>query len=559
MKSIQTKFIALILSCVLMCAVVSGGAGVINSQLAIDKDSAEIMNLMCSDKTKELNALLAGIEQSVETLALYTFEQLESIDLLKTDAEYMNSYTKKLESVAISIANNTNGALAVYVRYNPEFAPPTSGLFWSKTEINGTFQPLTPTDFSVYSPDDVEHVGWYYIPVKNAKATWITPYLNKNINEYMISYVIPIYRNNETVGVVGMDIDFNLITDSVASMQAYNTGYAFLTDSDANVMFHKDMPVGASMSNTDNALLPVVHELKNGTSGSSLFSYKWRGQEKKLAFRTLVNGMTISVTAPAHEIHQARNNLIVQICIAVILVAGFSIFLTIALTRRIIRPLRELTTAAKKIADGDLGISLTYQTKDEIGILADSFQQTVGHLQQYIEYINGLAYRDALTGIKNNTAYQDAAKRLEEQIRSGQPDFAVIVFDINGLKYVNDTYGHDFGDMLIIDSCRIICRSFKKSPVYRIGGDEFVAILEGDDYVRYSELLQEFEDNIIEVNKITREDCQISIARGIAVYSPETDLVFANVFKRADDAMYQNKIEMKRKIEETKDIAEVVQ
>ena len=78
-------------------------------------------------------------------------------------------------------------------------------------------------------------------------------------------------------------------------------------------------------------------------------------------------------------------------------------------------------------------------------------QQTVNHLQKYINYINGLAYRDGLTGVKNKTAYQETVIRLEEQTRIGRPQFAVVVFDINGLKEINDTNGHDFGDMLIID------------------------------------------------------------------------------------------------------------
>ena len=126
-------------------------------------------------------------------------------------------------------------------------------------------------------------------------------------------------------------------------------------------------------------------------------------------------------------------------------------------------------------------------------MLADSFQQTVSHLQKYINYINGLAYRDALTGVKNKTAYQETIANLEERTRTGRPEFAMIVFDINNLKIINDTLGHDFGDILIIDSCKLICKVFKRSPVYRIGGDEFVVILENDDFNKYEELLARFK------------------------------------------------------------------
>lgn len=128
MKSIQTKFIVLILGCILLSSSVIGGAGILNAKHVVDEDSVKIMNLMCKEKTQEINALLSRIQQSVKTLAVYSIEQLESVERLKTDSEYINAYTQKLETVAVNAASNTEGAMAVYVRFNPEFTPPTSGL-----------------------------------------------------------------------------------------------------------------------------------------------------------------------------------------------------------------------------------------------------------------------------------------------------------------------------------------------------------------------------------------------------------------------------------------------
>ena len=702
MKSIQTKFIALILSCVFVCSAVIGGAGILSSKRVVDEDSARLMNYRCSELACEVDATLSRIEQSVKTLAVYTDENLESLDRLKHDDAYLKEFTEKIESVAVNAANNTEGTVAVYVRFNPEFTPPESGLFWSKTNLSGTFQKMVPTDFSRYSPTDLEHVGWYYIPVKNGRAIWMSPYTNENINVQMISYVIPIYKSNETVGVVGMDIDFNVIKDMIKNVRLYESGYAFLTDEKGNVMHHKvypfgiamgnvdkslnsvvaelengtsgsslfsyvdenvkkkmafrtlrngmrlavtaplseidknknvllfqivvsllviaplsvlvtvlmtrriirplkmisyvipiyksnetvgvvgmdidfnvikDMiknvrlyesgyafltdekgnvmhhkvyPFGIAMGNVDKSLNSVVAELENGTSGSSLFSYVDENVKKKMAFRTLRNGMRLAVTAPLSEIDKNKNVLLFQIVVSLLVIAPLSVLVTVLMTRRIIRPLKELNEAAKQIANGDLSISLTRQTKDEVGTLAESFQQTVDHLQTYINYINSLAYRDGLTGVKNKAAYQEAERRLEEKMRSGHAEFAVVVLDIDNLKWINDYYGHDFGDMFIVDACRLICKSFPHSPVYRIGGDEFAVILEGVDYEKYAQLLEQFNAAVEEYNRSGQKDMQLSIARGIAVYNSDTDLVFSNVFKRADDAMYQNKASMKR-------------
>lgn len=544
-KSIQTKFIILILTCILLSSGIVGGAGILNSKRVVEQDATKIMSLICAEKTQQINALLSRIEQSVNTLAVYSITNLESVDRLKNDPDYIDAYTKRLESVAVNAASNTEGALAVYVRFNPQFTPPTSGLFWSKTSLDGSFHQLTPTDFSGFSPSDVERVGWYYIPVKNGKPTWMAPYFNKNINVKMISFVIPLYMNHQTVGVVGMDIDFSVITNIVKDTQVYENGYAFLTDASGTIMYHHNFEMGTPLAIIDPVLRPLAAELQNLTSGSSLYPYAWKDKEKKMAFRSLSNGMRLAITSPVSEIDSSKNDLIMQISLAVIVIVIISVVLTVFMTRRLVRPLRELNEAAKKIAAGDLSVTLTHETKDEVGTLAESFQQTVVHLQKYISYINGLAYRDSLTGVKNKTAYLEAAARFEEQMRLGRPEFAVVVLDINGLKRVNDSFGHDFGDMLIINACRIICKSFQHSPVFRVGGDEFVVILENVDYESYHQLLDNLEANIAEANKNGRADTHISIARGIAVYDSETDLVFANVFKRADDCMYQNKAAMK--------------
>lgn len=380
MKSIQTKFILLILGCILLSSSVIGGAGILNAKRVVDEDSVKIMNLICEEKVQEINALLSRIRQSVQTLALYSINQLESVDRLKTDKDYIKTYTQKLESIAVNAAGNTEGAMAVYIRFNPEFAPPRSGVFWSKTTLDGSLRQLVPTDFSEFNPADTEHVGWYYIPIKNGKATWMTPYFNKNINVHMISFVIPLYRDNQTVGVVGMDIDLDVIMTIVKGMRVYQSGYAFLIDKESNIVCHNEFEPGTSLNSMSGTLRPVAEEIQNGTSGHSLFSYTWQGEDKKMAFRTLSNGMKLVITSPVSEIDAARNDLTLQICVALVIIAVVSVLLTVLMTRRLTQPLRELNEAAKKIAAGDLSVSLTQQTKDEVGTLAESFQQTVEHL-----------------------------------------------------------------------------------------------------------------------------------------------------------------------------------
>ena len=87
----------------------------------------------------------------------------------------------------------------------------------------------------MYDPSDVEHVGWYYIPVQNGKETWMEPYLNSNIGVYMISYVIPIEVDGESIGIIGMDIDFSEFTDTIDSLSIFDSGYGFLVNESGKV------------------------------------------------------------------------------------------------------------------------------------------------------------------------------------------------------------------------------------------------------------------------------------------------------------------------------------
>lgn len=545
MKSIQTKFIALILGCVLLSSAVIGGAGVLSAQKVVDQDAAQVMNLLCSEQAQGLNALLSRIEQSVQTLAIYTVGQLESTARLQEDPDYRARYTQSLQAVAVNAAENTEGAVSVYIRYAPQLTDASSGLFWSRGqgEEHFTAQPLT--DLLRYDEEDTGHVGWNHLPVQEGGAVWMAPYENPTVNMKLISYVVPIYVEGQLVGVVGMDIDFALIAKTVAAMELYETGYAFLVDERGNVMYHEELPIGASMVAVDESLAPVIGALEKGSSERSLFAYKWRDVPKKMAFRSLSNGMRLAVTAPVAEIDAAKNQLIEQIGIAVVAISSLSVLATVLVARRIAKPLRELTAAAQKIAAGDLSTPIIHHTQDEVGVLADSFQQTVNHLQKYINYINGLAYQDSLTGMKNKTAYLDKVQQLEESIQAGGAQFAVGVFDINGLKLVNDTYGHDYGDMLLVECTRLICSAFKHSPVYRIGGDEFVVILERVDLENWEALLQVLTDQTAIRNQSTPPEYKVSIARGLSHYDPVQDVAYSTVFKRADEAMYRNKAAMK--------------
>ena len=147
---------------------------------------------------------------------------------------------------------------------------------------------------------------------------------------------------------------------------------------------------------------------------------------------------------------------------------------------------------------------------------------------------------DALTGVKNKHAYLDAEEQLDREIGEGTcPAFAISILDVNDLKIVNDTEGHKAGDEYLRRACAIVCNTFKHSPVFRVGGDEFAVISRGEDYARIDELVA----SIAEQNEKAGTEGGIVIACGMAKY--DGDACVAAVFERADHVMYENKSRLK--------------
>ena len=173
-------------------------------------------------------------------------------------------------------------------------------------------------------------------------------------------------------------------------------------------------------------------------------------------------------------------------------------------------------------------------------------ENKVERIRSRADEMDRLAHQDALTKVKNKAAYQEAMDRLEEESAAGEAQYGILMVDLNHLKMINDTYGHEHGDTYIINSCQLICQVFKQSPVFRIGGDEFVVLLEGQNYadreLLREKLSQSFARRAGDESLQPWERC--SAAMGMSVYRPG-DLGPDAVFKRADEEMYENKKAMK--------------
>ncbi len=196
-------------------------------------------------------------------------------------------------------------------------------------------------------------------------------------------------------------------------------------------------------------------------------------------------------------------------------------------------------------------VRMTVQkTTDEshyiIGI--ENINDEVKKEKQHLKALNSekeLARRDELTGIKNKTAYNELEKSVQANIDNGMDylPFGLVVCDTNELKKVNDSKGHVAGDEYIKQSAKLLCNIFVHSPVFRIGGDEFVVFLRGDDYTNREALMKTLQDQVWENQKSKSGPV---LASGMADFTPGKDKLVSEIFDRADKAMYKNKRDLKK-------------
>ena len=208
---------------------------------------------------------------------------------------------------------------------------------------------------------------------------------------------------------------------------------------------------------------------------------------------------------------------------------------------------------------------MNIHTGDEIEELADSMKKMERDLNSHIRTIlstmheltltrkkademSALAHKDGLTGLRNKTAFDKESKRIDQGIPEGKTEFGIVMIDLNFLKVINDNYGHDKGNVSLIKLCQIICEVFDHSPVFRIGGDEFVVLLENTDYKNVENLERQMNDRLAKLatDASLKTWERVSAAIGVALFDPKLDNSVDSVFKRADDLMYEHKKEMKK-------------
>ena len=532
MHSLRTR-ITLLTVCVTVIAVsLVTLVSVLFIRTSKHRESEQMLLLLCETGQRNMDYFFHNVQRSVGKVAAYAEENLTGLeeDVLKRQVDLTEEYFEEMVS-------RTSSVLTYYYRINPEISSNVKG-FWFTNLYGEGFSRHEVTDITLYDTEDTSKLVWFTVPKHTGEPVWLPPYITDNLDVRVISYNVPIYWRGQFVGVVGIEMDYSMLAEQVDGIRLYNNGYAFLCDEKGELFYHPRMDV-SQMAQGEKPSVP-----DEAVVDSTFVRYTFDGVEKMAAWMPLYNGMRLYAAVPVDEMEGDWRRLVWEIiAISAVILLSLSSF-TLFYTGRITRPLQELTEAAERLDKGNYEFDLQYDKDDEVGRLTATFRHLANHMKVHINDLNKRAYVDALTSVRNKGAFTDTVEKLQKRVdaNSAGAEFAVGIFDCDDLKAVNDQYGHDKGDIYLKTSCRLICRVFRHSPVFRIGGDEFAVLFQNEDYRDRNELIRLFgmEEKKISEGSVPPWE-QVHVTMGIAAYDPRLDRSVFDTIRRADKDMYARK------------------
>ena len=511
MRSFKSKLLIVSFSLMTLALLVAGSLGILFINQTMDADSNTIIGSLCESEEQKINNVLASVEQSANLMGSIAIEAYK--DEYRTGTPEFDAYNEQMAELFIEISNHTEAILTIYYRYNVEKFGPTAG-FWYGYDSNHNMVSKPTTNLSLYDKYDIQNSAWYYLPYEKGSACWIEPFYDQISKTYVLSYTVPIYSGKTFIGVVGMEVDFGIITDMVQQIDIFEGGSAYIINKYNKIVYHESLSF-----KSNKPALPKEHLEVKGN---------------------LRNEMTLVISAPEDSISKQGDVSVTKTVIYFTIILAVELVLMYFFIVKTTAPIKELTKASKSFKEGKFDVKLNVDAMGELGELADGVQTLIDELNERMENVNKLAFTDSLTGVFNKTAYVDHALRLNKNPQKHR--FAVVVLHLFNLIPMNDRFGREMGNEFLLTATEFIASIFNKSNVYRLTGGLFTIILEDSEYERKEFLFKSFVEGLKEQSIIIeQEEVQLPIAIGMAEFNKHKDKTVEDVYARADKFMQVNR------------------
>ena len=377
--------------------------------------------------------IVKNLETNAQNLTGVTVAQIDKIlssiqkipdNFAPIIERHLDSDKEMKEMVAMMVAGNKEilGACLAFEPYSRNPEEKYSSFYYFRRNDSISFMKLGNDKYDYFTLD------WYEIPKELGKSVWSEPYFDEGGVEQLIStYSVPLYdRRSGTkkfVGILTIDLSLDWFQKSISSIKVYESGFGFLISKNGVMVSHpvKDFIMNEtifSIADERNSpeLRDIGRKMLRGERGFGEITYKNARNDKPswLAYAPVtLNGWSIGVVFPVDEFMADATHL--SRVIAILAASGFVILLIllIAIARSITKPLRQLTLASEKFAQGDFEVELPeIHSKDEIGRLNTSFISMQKQLAKTIQNL-----RDASEQLQeSNEKLEDYSRTLEQKV-----------------------------------------------------------------------------------------------------------------------------------------------
>lgn len=527
MKSIQTKFISLMVACVLIVSTCICFFGIMKTNRMLESNAEDYLKVVSEQNVQKMNRKIEDVETRVDLMYQNAREML-----LDNDA----TYQKVMYDMMSSVGDNTQWCEATYFLLDSQCETVLSDLVCSK---NGKekLKKLSDKQLQEFIQSDAEKGMRYQTGANSEGGCWIEPYYDTKKNKRIMSYVMPIRMGETVYGVIGMDVDVNMLIELAKEVKVYDTGTMGLLDEKGNIIYHRDYGDGQELTylvGEEKKFWKTVAKYNEGEVKKSKTTH--------VLVSPLRNEMLTCLCVPASEVKKPTRDLTRNLTIIVALFTVGVMVLSVFMTKMFLRPLKLVMQKVSEVAKGDYSVDFAVGATDDIGNMAADLQAIENRLYACVQYKEFGETQDKLTKLRNLQSYEKRLSELDAEIKRGDAAFGVVVIDIVALSETNDLLGHDMGDAMIQDAVIPMKKIFGKDNVYRISGGVFVAILDTAELMDYHRMSQLFAREIDKFNTSNdKYERKLMVARGVAVFEKWRDVTYKDVYFRAESLMKQNK------------------
>jgi len=391
MKSLRNTLILSILLPILVVFILLGFVFMQFMEKKSTREGDAAMESSAVQMGSAVDTILSEIETRIGVIELAVTDIPDQDRIQAKDLDYFKSFEGNMNNLLVDGTKDIPGLVASYVRYDPALTYGTSGTFYTDTDGDGKLEAVTPTDLAAYEPTDTEHVGWFYTPLANKKATWMEPYFNANISKTIISYVVPFYlKNGDNYGVTGVDFDFAYLDDLLKKNQKYEGDSSFLINAEGKILYHAQYQNGENFQEIeDGKYADAFKEMQDKDHG---FVHEGSGKSSILmGFTTLENGWKIVAVPSYHEIYGSLESFKLTFTVFSVFFAAFMLVLAVLVGNRIAHPIVKLSKSVERMSQGALDEKITVKDQTEIGALAQSLESLGEQLKNYKLYIGEIS------------------------------------------------------------------------------------------------------------------------------------------------------------------------